>query len=150
MNPTPGDAETSRTLALAGELRRVLGKLSRRLREYSHPQDLTPTQMAVIGRLEREGPATATALARAERMRPQSMGACVAVLQAAGLVAGAPDPADGRQILLSLTPACRELIKDERSARQDWLVQALRQHLAPDEQARLTASVELLRRLADS
>ena len=128
----------------------MLGKLSRRLREYANPQNLSPTQMAVIGRLEQEGPATATALARAERMRPQSMGACIAALQEAQLVVGTPDPEDGRQILLSLTPRCREFIKDDRAARQDWLFQALRQQLTAPEQARLAASVELLRRLADS
>ena len=40
-----------------------------------------------------EGPATVTSLARAEGVRPQSMGATVAALQEAGLVGGAPDPA---------------------------------------------------------
>ena len=46
-------------------------------------------------RLEKDGPATASSLARAEGMRPQSMGAVVAALESAGLMRGAPDPTDG-------------------------------------------------------
>ena len=73
------------------------------MREHTRKGELTASQRFALGRLSREGPLTVTALARAEGVRPQSMGATVAVLEAQGLVAGAPDPADGRQTLLSLT-----------------------------------------------
>ncbi len=78
------------------------------------------------------------------------MGATVSVLEAAGLVSGAPDPADGRQTILSLTPACRAWIKAARSAREDWLFHAIRTKLAPAEQKELAAGVALLKRLVDS
>ena len=135
---------------LASDLRALMAKLKRRLREQADAGDLTPSQAAVLQRLERDGPLTVSALARAEGVRPQSMGAVVAVLQAADLVVGAPDPADGRQILLSVTPACRDWIAAGRSARQDWLLRVIDRELSPEEQARLADAVALLRRIADA
>jgi len=128
----------------------VIGKLKRRLREQAHFGDLTWSQSSVLTRLEREGPATVTNLARAEGVRPQSMGATVAGLEEAGLVSGAPDPADGRQTILSLTPACRKMIKAGRAAREDWLFHAIRANLKTAEQGELAKAVELLKRLVDT
>jgi DNA-binding MarR family transcriptional regulator len=150
MNDRPNDPEAARASALAADLRVLIGKLKRRLREEAHSGDLTLSQTSVLSRLEREGPATVTTLARAEGVRPQSMGATVSDLEAAGLVSGAPDPADGRQTILSLTAACREMIKASRAAREDWLFRAIRTKLTPREQAELAAGVELLKRLVDS
>ncbi|HTU55294.1 MAG TPA: MarR family transcriptional regulator [Acetobacteraceae bacterium] len=135
--------------ALAGALRVCLGRLVRRLREEVHLGDLTWSQVLVLGRLERDGPATVTALARAEGVRPQSMGETLAPLKTAGLVSGAPDPNDGRQTILSLTPACREWIRAGRAAREDWLSRALATALTPAEQNDLARAVTLLERLLD-
>ena len=140
---------SDRAADLAAEFRVVLGKLKRRLREHANKGDLSLSQMAVLGYLDREGPSTVTALARAEGVRPQSMGATVAALEEAGLVSGAPHPADGRQIMLSLTMAAREWIKASRAAREDWLSQAIRSHLSPAEQEDLAKAAALLRRLIE-
>ena len=150
MNDRPSDPEAARASALAAELRVLIGKLKRRLREQAHMGDLTWSQMSVLSRLEREGPATVTTLARAEGVRPQSMGATVSVLEEAGLVSGAPDPTDGRQTILSLTAACRQWVKAGRAAREDWLFRAIRTKLAARELEQLAAGVELLKRLVDS
>jgi DNA-binding MarR family transcriptional regulator len=150
MNDRQGDSEAARGSVLASELRVLIGKLKRRLREEAHSGDLTWSQTAVLGLLEREGPATVTTLAKAEGVRPQSMGATVSVLEAAGLVSGAPDPGDGRQTMLSLTPACRQMIKLSRAAREDWLFRAIRTKLAARELEELATGVELLKRLVDS
>jgi DNA-binding MarR family transcriptional regulator len=140
---------SDRAADLAAEFRVVLGKLKRRLREHANKGDLSLSQMAVLGYLDREGPSTVTALARAEGVRPQSMGATVAALEEAGLVSGAPHPADGRQIMLSLTATGREWIKASRAAREDWLSQAIRSHLSPAEQEDLAKAAALLRRLIE-
>ena len=148
--PPQDDPEAAHALALAAELRVVAGRLIRRLREQADTGDLTTSQKSALLHLEREGPATVTTLARAQDMRPQSMGAIVSALQLAGLVEGAPDPADGRQILLSLTAACRDMIATGRAARQDWLFRAIQANLDREEQEQLAGAVELLKRLADS
>jgi DNA-binding MarR family transcriptional regulator len=78
------------------------------------------------------------------------MGATVAGLEAAGLIKGSPDSKDGRQTILSLTPACRELIRSGRAARHDWLLRAIQTKLASQEQAQLAAALSLLNRLVDN
>jgi DNA-binding MarR family transcriptional regulator len=134
---------------MAAELRVVLGLLKRRLRAQANKGELSLSQVAVLGTLDREGPATVTTLARAEGVRPQSMGATVAVLQEAGLVGGTPDPADGRQVMLSLTDTARTWLKASRAAREDWLSQAIRSHLTTAEQQELATAVRLLRRIVE-
>jgi DNA-binding MarR family transcriptional regulator len=133
---------------IASELRAIIGRLKRRLREHASVGEHTPSQTAVLIRLERDGPMTASALARAEGMRPQSMGAIIAPLEAAGMLTGAPDPHDGRQTLLSLTPDCITWIREGRAARQDFLTRAIQAQLSPPEQAQLAAAIELLKRIA--
>jgi DNA-binding MarR family transcriptional regulator len=135
--------------ALAGELRALAGKLKRRLREQADAGDLTPSQVSVLLRLEKDGPATASNLARIEGMRPQSMGPIIAALESAGLVRGSPDPTDGRQTILSLTEACRTWIDEGRAARQDWLSRTIAARLSAEEQQQLAVAIALLRRLVD-
>jgi DNA-binding MarR family transcriptional regulator len=148
--PKDSDAsKPSRLSALAGELRVSIGKLNRRLREQAHPGDFTSAQKSVLLRLEGDGPATVSMLARAEGVRPQSMRVTVSSLETAGLVSGEPDQTDGRQTIFSLTRACRETLKNTRAAREDWLYRALLAQLAPREREQLAAAVELLKRLAD-
>ena len=149
MNEQQGDLATARASALAGDLRVLIGRLKRRLRDQANRGDLTASQVSVLLHLEREGPATVTALARVEGVRPQSMGATVAVLEAAGLVTGTPDPTDGRQTILAVTDTFRDWIRAGRAAREDWLFRAIRTHLAPDEYGALASAIDLLNRLVD-
>lgn len=135
---------------LAGELRVALGQLMRRLREQAEGSDLTKSQTSVLLRLERDGAATATALARAEGMRPQSMAKIIYALEEEGLVSGSPDPKDGRKTLLSLTEAAREQFRTGRRAREDWLAKVIEAGLSDEEIRHLAATTELLRRLAQS
>jgi DNA-binding MarR family transcriptional regulator len=135
--------------ALAAEIRALAGKLKRRLREQADAGDLPPSQASVLLRLDKDGPATASTLARVEGMRPQSMGPIVAALESAGLVRGSPDPKDGRQTILSLTEACRTLLDQGRAARQDWLSRTIAARLSADEQRQLASAITLLRRLVD-
>jgi DNA-binding MarR family transcriptional regulator len=139
--------DRAKTLALAAELRVAIGNLKRRFRDQAGLGDLTWSQLCVISRLDREGPATVTTLARAEGVRPQSMGATVSALESAGLVGGSPDPGDGRQTILSLTDTCKEWLKAGRAAKEDWLSRAIQTNLAPAEQEELAHAVDLLKRL---
>src|ERR1700722_6761044 len=141
------ETDAPRASALAAELHALSGKLKRRLRALASAGDLTPSQTSVLMHLDRDGPTTVPAVARGEGVRSQSMGATIAVLEAAGLVSGTPDPKDGRQTILSLTPACQEWIKAGRAAREDWLFRAIQSKFSPEEQDELASAVELLKRL---
>jgi DNA-binding MarR family transcriptional regulator len=134
---------------LAAEIRAVSRKLKLRLREHGGRDDLTPSQVSVVLRLEKAGSATVSSLARAEGMRPQSMSTIVAPMQQAGLVRGAPDPSDGRQTLMSLTPKCLKRLQEGRAARQDWLAATIAQKLSAHEQEKLQTALELLTRLVE-
>ena len=134
---------------LAAQLRLTLSKLKRRLRDHGGREDFTPSQIAVLLRLDKFGPGTVSSLARAEGVRPQSMSSIVVSLQNAGLVSGSPDPDDGRQTVISLTPLCREKIDTGRAARQDWLIRSIDAKLSPSEREQLTNALLLLEKLAD-
>ncbi|MFG1806237.1 MarR family winged helix-turn-helix transcriptional regulator [Streptomyces sp. NPDC049040] len=149
MNGQPAAPEPD-TAALAGELRVALAQLLRRLREQTDGADLTRSQSSVLLRIERDGPATATALARAEGVRPQSMAKIVGALESAGLISGSPDPKDGRKTVLSLTEAAREEFRTGRLAKEDWLTRAIETTLTAEEISGLGSTADLLRRLAQS
>jgi DNA-binding MarR family transcriptional regulator len=103
---------------------------------------------SVLARLEREGSATTSGLAAAERVRPQSMAHTVAELEADGLVARTPDVTDRRRVLIGITPAGQAALAEDRVRREGWLEQAITSELTPDEQDLLLRAVPLLRRLA--
>ncbi|MBN3774085.1 MULTISPECIES: MarR family transcriptional regulator [Burkholderia] len=149
MNTPLPPSEALLLAGLAGELRISVGKLMRRMREQIHPNDLTSSQKSVLLRLDRDGPATVSALARAESVRPQSMRVTVATLETLGAVSGEPDPSDGRQTLIALTPGFRKVLQANRAAKDDWLFRALHAQLSEAEQAELASAVKLLQRLAE-
>ena len=144
-SPAPDELGTA-----LSELRGLLGRLQRRLRSQSELRQFNAAQVAVFHHLIRHEDATVAELAQVEHMRPQSMGAVVASLQALGLVQGRPDPSDGRKVLLNLTAAGRRAVLDSRASRDDWLMAAVRRLCSPQEQALLVQAVPLLARLADA
>jgi DNA-binding MarR family transcriptional regulator len=135
------------TPTLAHELRETLGRVVRRLR--AEPGPPVP-QLTLLGRLSREGPASISDLAAAERMRPQSMAQTVRELENAGLVSRRADPEDRRRAFVELTPAGAEKLEATRAAREDWLAQTLEADLDADERELLRRALVLLGRIADA
>jgi DNA-binding MarR family transcriptional regulator len=133
---------------VAAALRMSIGLLMRRLRQAQPEGELSLPESAALARLDRGGPATASALARLEQISPQSMGATLAALEARGLVTRRPDPADGRRIVLSLTGDGQRAVRDKRSARTEQLANALSAGFTPGELAQLRTAAPLLERLA--
>ncbi|SIQ74036.1 MarR family winged helix-turn-helix transcriptional regulator [Micromonospora avicenniae] len=134
----------------AHELRVVFGRLRRQLREVADRNGLTPSQVSVLSRLATSGPASASELAAAERVRPQSMAAILAPLTEQGLVDRTPDPTDGRRQLVSLTPAGQARVAGDRQAREEWLARALQERYTDAERHTLVEALALLDRLTGS
>jgi DNA-binding MarR family transcriptional regulator len=134
---------------VAAALRVSIGLLVRRLRQTKAEGELTLPQTTALARIDRDGPTTAAALAKAEQISPQSMGATLAALEQRGLVERGADPADGRRVVLSVSEAGAELLRSRRSARVERLAQALVAEFRPDELAQLAAAAPLLERLGN-
>lgn len=132
---------------LARDLRVVFGRLRRRLREMAVPDDLSPSQIGVLVRLDKEGPASTSRLAAAEGIRSQSMGATVAGLEALGFVAREADPTDGRSRLVVLTAAGVDAARGARAAREEHLARELDARYSEAERATILRALELLERL---
>jgi DNA-binding MarR family transcriptional regulator len=130
------------------DLTRAVGLLVRRVRAAAASEELSLTESAVMARLARDGPATTAELARAEGMKPQSMGATIAALATLGIVERTPHPTDGRQVHIALTAKGAAVRKSTKDAKQTWLAQAIAQ-LDKQEQATLFAAGEIMRRVAE-
>lgn len=131
------------------ELSLAIGQLLRRLRAESNPDELTWSQTVALARLEKAGPMTTADLARAESVKPQSMGATLAELEREGLVERHPHPTDGRQILFALTEGGFEARRKRSAAKQKWLLAAMAK-LNPGEQQTLVSAAALIKRLGES
>ena len=129
------------------DLLQAIGLLVRRVRAAAPKHEFSLTEAAVMKRLATDGPATTADLARAESMKPQSMGTTIAALEEMGMVARRPHPTDGRQINIELTAKGAAVRKSTRDAKRTWLTQAITQ-LNEHERETLFAAGEIINRLA--
>ncbi|HEY7721814.1 MAG TPA: MarR family transcriptional regulator [Pedococcus sp.] len=131
--------------AIAGELRLACMRISRRVR-FESTHEVPPHQFSVLARLE-EAPRTPGELADIERVSPPSMTRTVAALVERGLVARTADPSDGRQVILSLTPEARRVLREIRRRRDQWMTVRVKS-LTPEEQEVLRQAASILSRVA--
>ena len=136
---------------LASSLRVSVTRLGRRLRTESTGQagQVSIGGLSVLGHLYREGERTLGQLAAAERVQPPSMTRTVNCLEQDGLVERSPHPTDGRQVVVRLSPAGRDLVVAERRRRDAWLAQRLAE-LTPEERRLLRQAAPILDRLSQS
>src|SRR6185436_15784120 len=117
---------------VAGHLRLVVARTARRLRQEAGA-DLSPSQSSALAAIDRHGPLTPSELARLEEL---------------GLVERAPDPADRRSSLISVSAAGRTLLRRQRSRKNQFLARRLAT-LEPDDVATLDRAAAILERLLD-
>jgi DNA-binding MarR family transcriptional regulator len=127
----------------------MFSRLRRQLKEVSTGSDLTPSQTAVLTRLWKEGASSASELAAAERVRPQSMATILAGLTRHGLLRRATDPNDGRRQVISLTAAGRRRAESDRQVREEWLARAMQERYSERERRVILDALSLLQRLTD-
>jgi DNA-binding MarR family transcriptional regulator len=136
-----------KTLAIAViDFTQAIGLLVRRVRAEAASHELSLTEAAVMARLAQDGPTTTADLARAEGMKPQSMGTTIAALEEMGMVERKPHPTDGRQVNIELTGKGAAVRESAKNAKRTWLTQAIAQ-LDKQEQATLFAAGEIIKRL---
>lgn len=128
---------------LASDLALAVVRLTRHLRGRRTHSAISLTQLSALSSLMLEGAMTPGALAARERVQPPSMTRVIASLADLGLVDRTPHPTDGRQIIVSLSDAGKNLIEEEASAREAWLSDRL-QALQEPERATLRGAVAIL------
>jgi DNA-binding MarR family transcriptional regulator len=138
------DIRTGARLAdSAARLRLAIVRTARRLRQEAAEAgtDLTPTGVSALATVERHGPLTPSELAAIERVKRPTATRTLGVLEQAGLIERAADPADGRSSLVSVNAAGRERLRRLRGRKNAYLARRMRE--LPDH------DVETLERAAE-
>ncbi|MFP5347555.1 MAG: MarR family winged helix-turn-helix transcriptional regulator [Actinomycetes bacterium] len=138
-----------RPAALAAELRVALMRSVRKIRQQRSSDVITDAQYSVLAWLDKRGPLTPRELADFDHVQPPSMTRTVNCLAQAGLVERAGHPDDGRQVLVSLTEAGAQEVKETRRRRDAWLARQLAE-LEPREREVLAEAAQILRRVIAS
>jgi DNA-binding MarR family transcriptional regulator len=110
--------------------------------------ELTPSRLAILNTVAREGPITPSELASIERISRPTVTRLVAKLRAQGLVDCIAAPGDGRSYLVALSKdgsALRELRRERKSA---YLARLLRK-ADPEELELLERAARVLLRLVE-
>lgn len=154
MNPPAPDAAPEAVpdaAALAAEevdsLRRALMHAVRRLRQERSSEEISDTQYQALAALQHRGPLSPSALAELQHIQPSPMTRAINALVEAGYVERTPHPTDGRQVVVSLTPAGEHEVAETRRRRNAWLAGRLAA-LAPADRTLLTRAADLLEELS--
>jgi DNA-binding MarR family transcriptional regulator len=136
---------------LASDLRMALGRISRRLRKlYTEAESgVSFLSLAVMNRIDRDGPTSPGNLASDEGVTSAAVAACLTSLENAGLIKREPDASDGRRVVVSLTQAGKQTLRRRDEASVARLSTVLRTFSAHERQA-MAAAVPLLEKLAAS
>jgi DNA-binding MarR family transcriptional regulator len=138
---------SSESLAIAGELRVVLSRLTRRTRTAIG--DLTPSQLSALTVLDDGGPLRLHELAAREGVTAPTMSRVVDALANAGLVDRERDPADARSSFISVSTMGKATIDRFLDSRTQLFGTHL-DTLGGAERAAIAAALPALRALVDS
>ncbi len=132
---------------LAAQLRAAVLGLGRQLRNLAADQGLTPTQVSVLGLLEREGSLRPAEIAAREGLNPTLVSRVLGHLEGAGHLVRRADAADARVVRVEVSPSGRALAVEVRQRRTRWLESRL-ERLPAAQVASLLAALPALRELA--
>lgn len=129
------------------ELRIVVQRVARRIRNNRASGDLGDSQLSVLFHLEARGAVTPGELASLERISPPSMSRTVNALEEAGFVVRQRATDDARKVLVSLTARGEAVLAETRRLRSAWFSDELAS-LSADERAALENALPALRKLS--
>jgi len=148
--PRPSvSAAECRPAPLAANLRVALARSWRRVRSERGEADLPDVQFSILVRLVKTGTTTPGEIAEFHRIRPPSATRAVKHLEELGLAAREPHPTDRRQVLVTVTDAGREEVRETMRRRDAWLARQLAS-LAPEDRETLARAAALLTQIAES
>jgi DNA-binding MarR family transcriptional regulator len=143
--PLPEGSARTRRHRVANALNSTAIHALRTARVNDDRAGLSPERLSLLSVLVFGGPATMSALARAEQVSPPAITRIVGALEEAGLVRREDDAEDRRRTLVTATRAGSRLLERGRQARIDRLAAVL-SALDADELARVDDGLRLVRR----
>jgi len=138
-----------RPAPLAATLRVALARSWRRTRAERGDVDLPDVQFSILVRLVKDGTTTPGEIAEFHRIRPPSATRAVKHLEELGLATRETHPTDGRQVLVAITEAGREEVRETMRRRDAWLARQLAA-LTPHDRETLARASALLTQIAES
>lgn len=121
-------------------------RISRRAR-FENTETIAPHHFSVLARLEK-GSATPRQLADEECVSAPSMSRTVNALVERELITRTGDPDDGRSVIIELTPEGKNVLKQTRRSRDEWMLTRLRD-VTEEEWRTLQKAQEILARVAN-
>jgi DNA-binding MarR family transcriptional regulator len=125
------------------DLAHVLERTTSWLRRSTRGEEWNTVALSVLDELDRGGPRRITELSTLERSSQPGMTGIVGRLEAAGLVLRAPDPTDGRAVLVSATRAGRTYIAERHAVRAAFVADRITSLSDDDRRALLAATSAL-------
>jgi DNA-binding MarR family transcriptional regulator len=134
-------------LAIANQLRPVLLRLHRYLRNEAHEVGITTIQASLLTAMQRLPGIGLGELAAREHISAPTLVSHIDKMEAAGFVERLrSNPQDRRRVELHVTEEGRRVIQMLRERRTAWLATHL-ERLAPEELAAIAAAIEPLQQL---
>jgi DNA-binding MarR family transcriptional regulator len=133
-------------LTAANQLRPVLLRLSRELRQETEQLGVTSRQVTLLWLIRGNPGMSLRELAAEERISAPALSGYVDRLEKAGLLARVRDESDRRRVGLALSDQGERLLRRVRARRTTWLADRLR-GLDDDELAAIEAAIEPLGKL---
>ena len=138
--------------AEVAEFRLAVGRVARRLRAiYSSVKedgDISFTELGVLHRLHREGPASPGELAGHERVTAQAVSITLRSLLERGLVDRVREGTDKRRATVSITPLGVDALHLREQALLGRLGDVMEQHLTGPQKQRIPAVIDVLDSIA--
>ncbi len=140
--PSPSRRSAVPVNRLAADLRLVVTRMARRLRQHAGG-GRSPSQLAMLATIERRGPMTLGELAAAEQVQPPTVTSVVARLEEGGLVVRTTHERDRRVSVVAVTPAGVGYLRESRRAKEAFLARKLAA-MSDEDRAALARSTVLL------
>jgi DNA-binding MarR family transcriptional regulator len=132
---------------VAARLRLAVTRLNRHLGRQGN-LGLTPTAQSALAAVVGHGPLSLGELADHEGVKPPTITATVAGLEAQGLIRREPDPTDRRVVRIAATQRGRLWLLRSRTRKTEYLARRL-EALGELDLARLEAGLEVLEQLLE-
>jgi DNA-binding MarR family transcriptional regulator len=138
-------------IELASALRSATSNMHKRLRKQTHSADnLSITEITTLSYLFRQKSLTPSELADLLKIKTQSMSQVLSRMQDLRLINRSAFETDKRKTLIALTDYGEEIIEKSRYERDEWLTNAIEQHLSVNEKKLLSDAINLIERISNS